>query len=72
MIGYHNAAVSCTLYIDSMSKARGACCCLESVVSCSWDKTVKFWNIDNPDPKSPTYSFTLSNKAYQMSVSQNS
>ena len=40
-------------------------------MSCSWDKTVKFWNIDSPDPKSPTYSFSLSNKAYMMSVSQN-
>ena len=70
MIGYHNAAVSCTLYIESMSKARLSCYCVENVVSCSWDKTVKFWNIDNPDPKSPTYSFTLSNKATMMSVSQ--
>ena len=62
LLGHHNAAVSCVLYVDA----------LKAVVSCSWDKTVKLWDLQSSTVDTPTHVLTQANKVYTMSLSSDS
>ena len=72
LLGHHNAAVSCVLYVDALSFGSSCLWLVEAVVSCSWDKTVKLWDLQSSTVDTPTHVLTQANKVYTMSLSSDS
>ncbi len=55
MIGAHNGGVKEIFYIDE----------IKALVSMSYDKTIKFWNLGNPNPVS---TLNLDQKVYSADI----
>ena len=68
VLGYHNAAISSILYIESLGIPVSFYSFVDWVISGSWDKIVKVWDLKSTEQK-PLYELTQQSKVYAMDVS---